>query len=475
MAAVTDAVRAGAYVRISDDRLGVAAGVARQEADCRALAERRSWHISEVYIENDTSAFKQQKITLPDGHTGLRVVRKEFRRLLQDLATGSIKAVVGYDLDRVARDPRDLEDLIEAVRLYHVPVTSVTGSLDLSTDHGVTMARIMVAIANKESLDTSRRVRRTQLEMAEQGKVSGGGQRPYGYGYDRKTVVEHEAMVVRQMAQLILDGDSLAEVARKLTDLGVPTVNGGDRWAPRSVHSAVSKARNAGLREYKGEVMGEAVWPPILEREVWEQVRDTLAARGTYHSRALKRWLTGILVCGECGHRLAGATNATGRSSPLYKCKNCWRVSILAYPTEAFIGDAVKATLQRPGTLDRLAAAVSREAADTAKHEAAADEEQLAELGVMWTSRQIPASEYLRLRKPLAERLERNQQVMRAHAPASLRRLLEADDIDKVWDRGLDPGAKREIAQLIYPRGIRVGRATVRYKFDPTRLTPLTG
>src|SRR4051812_12534367 len=43
----------GIYVRISDDKAGDAAGVRRQEKDCRELAEQRGWHVVEVFEDND--------------------------------------------------------------------------------------------------------------------------------------------------------------------------------------------------------------------------------------------------------------------------------------------------------------------------------------------------------------------------------------------------------------------------------------
>src|SRR5688572_22951930 len=50
-------MQAAVYTRISDDSLGTGLGVARQEADCRALAERLGWQVAEVYSDNDQSAF----------------------------------------------------------------------------------------------------------------------------------------------------------------------------------------------------------------------------------------------------------------------------------------------------------------------------------------------------------------------------------------------------------------------------------
>src|SRR5690348_2947507 len=106
---MTKPIRAAILVRISDDRAGDAAGVGRQEKDARALAKRLGWRVGEVFVENDTSAFKRRTVTLPDGSTALRVHRPEFRRLLELMHLGQVDGLIAYDLDRVARDPRDLE------------------------------------------------------------------------------------------------------------------------------------------------------------------------------------------------------------------------------------------------------------------------------------------------------------------------------------------------------------------------------
>ena len=52
--------RAAIYCRISDDREGRGLGVARQEAECRALADRVGWRVADghVYTDNDLSAYR---------------------------------------------------------------------------------------------------------------------------------------------------------------------------------------------------------------------------------------------------------------------------------------------------------------------------------------------------------------------------------------------------------------------------------
>jgi site-specific DNA recombinase len=258
--------RAVLLVRISDDKAQDAKGVGRQEQDGRALGERLGWGIAEVIVENDTSAYKRRKIKLPDGSSALRTVRPGFRSAIDKLASGERDGLLAYDLDRVARDPRDLEDLIDVVESRHprIPVASVTGSLRLDDDGGVAMARVMVAIANKSSRDTARRVARKHEELAKEGKWNGGGFRGYGFSTEGHAILEEEADILREIGARILGdwdgwtakqraaidpevGESLNSIAADLERRKVPSATGVP-WSGRSVGSVISKPSVAGLR-----------------------------------------------------------------------------------------------------------------------------------------------------------------------------------------------------------------------------------
>ncbi|GAA0659464.1 hypothetical protein GCM10010193_07920 [Kitasatospora atroaurantiaca] len=123
--------RPGAYLRTSSDRFGLEAGVDRQQEDTEDTRRHLRWGpFAKIYKENDTSAFKKRKITRDDGTIDWVVVRPQFRRLLADLADlvgGVIDAVIFYDLDRLVRRPRDLEDLIDIVEHTQRPAVGATG------------------------------------------------------------------------------------------------------------------------------------------------------------------------------------------------------------------------------------------------------------------------------------------------------------------------------------------------------------
>ena len=62
----------------------------------------------------------------------MRVYRPGFRSIIDDLDAGRANALLAEDLDRVLRDPRDAEDLIDCVQSTGANVDSLSGSLRLT-------------------------------------------------------------------------------------------------------------------------------------------------------------------------------------------------------------------------------------------------------------------------------------------------------------------------------------------------------
>lgn len=478
-------------VRISDDKAGDAAGVGRQEDDGRTLADRLGWTIAEVIVENDTSAYKRRKVRLPDGTTALRTVRPGFRSALDKLASGERDGLLAWDLDRTARDPRDLEDLIDIVesRTPRIPVTSVTGSLRLDTDGDITMARVLVAVANKSSRDTARRVARKHEALAAEGKPGGGGFRGYGYAAEGHEVIEDEAKVLREIGARILGdwdgwtdeqrgridpelGESLHSIAEDLNRREVPTATGVP-WSGRSVGSVVSKASVAGLRSHKGEVVGPAVWDAIIPKDRWEEICLRLAQRAGTTDLTLQRWLNGVLRCSKCGRMLEGSH---GNGGPRYWCATprggCGKIAVKASFVEDEIERQVLDLLSRPKILHRLQRVATTEVSEAARQELAEDEEQLKELARMWAKREITFAEYREARSLIDERVKASRALVVSATPRILRGLL-AGDVRAGWER-LTPADKREVILALIPGyDVMPHDRSHGNKFNPDRLVPI--
>lgn len=472
------ATRAGILVRISDDREGSAAGVGRQEADARALADRLGWTVVEVFTENDTSAFKRRRVAKADGTTEMRVDRPEFRRMLALVDSGQIDGLVAYHLDRVARDPRDLEDLIDIVERSRIPVESVTGSLRLATDSDITMARIGVAIANQSSRDASRRIRRKHEDLASEGRYNGGGARRYGYERDGMTVREDEAKVIRLAAARVLAGESVNAICRDFDSQLVLPVK-AQKWSSRALADILRSPRIAGLRVHHGEVVGEAAWPAIVDRSTHEALVATLHARANGKKKpTLQRWLNALLWCGRCGHPLSGHT--MGERGYRYWCNpqrgGCGGIAISGPKVEAHVEGEVVAYLKRPDVVAALAKGQTSRAAEATRSDIADDEKQLKQLAGMWADKRITLDEYATARDVIAQRLADAKSSLLAVVPQHVRHVLTAADHADAWSR-LTPAARRDVAQTILTaqgfKGWKVAPAdlTKPRRFDPDRLT----
>jgi DNA invertase Pin-like site-specific DNA recombinase len=140
--------------------------------------------------------------------------------MMGDFEAGLIDGVVAYDLDRFARQPTDLERTIRLYNRRPGVFSTVQGHIDLGSADGRTLARVMVAFANKSNMDMSRRITRKKRQMAEHGIYGGGGKRAYGYDADRVTVRPDEAKIMQKAAQRVLAGESLTSICKSFNERG---------------------------------------------------------------------------------------------------------------------------------------------------------------------------------------------------------------------------------------------------------------
>lgn len=231
----------------------------------------------------------------------------------------------GRRIDRLARQPRDLERIIEIYDRKPLVFATVQGDIDLSTPDGRTMARVLVAFANKASMDTARRVARHKLARATEG-VGFSNYRPFGWNEDRLTLNEPEAAILRQAAADVLSGTGLFVICSRLNRQGVRTVR-GNIWKTHAMRRVLTAPRMAGFAVYQGELLtdssGQPIqgkWQPILDMATWRAVVEMLANTKKYQrQRGNSGLLTNIARCGKCGH---GLCIARKRGTYYYECRS---------------------------------------------------------------------------------------------------------------------------------------------------------
>jgi site-specific DNA recombinase len=306
---------AAIYCRISSDPKETGLGVARQEELCRKVAEGKGWTVAAVYIDNDESAWKRKR------------KRPEWNRMLADIEAKRVDAVVVFEVDRLARQPRDLETFFEVCDAAGVKaMATVSGDIDLGTSNGQFTARMLGAIAKKESDVRSERLQAKHDQLRASG-LNGGGGRSLGFINDPARpgylqLVPAEAKLIKEAAKRIIGGESVWSVVSDWNRRGIKTPQ-GNPWRTWVLCNSLRSPRLAGLRQRADGSLGTAVWRPVLDRAVWERLRKALDRRQTHNAgfKARKFVLSGFLRCGRCGRSMVSGRRSGKRGSVrAYRC-----------------------------------------------------------------------------------------------------------------------------------------------------------
>ena len=326
--------RAAVYLRISLDSTGEGLAVERQKEDCLKLAEDRGWPVVGEYVDNSISASDRSK------------VRPSYDRLVADYSAGKFDALICWDLDRLTRQPRQLEDWIDAAKDQRLKLVTANGEADLSTEAGQLFARIKAAVARSEIDHKSARQKRAHLQRAQNGRAP-QGRRATGYTM-KGEVIPTEAAVVRRVFDLFSAGDSLGGIARALTADAVPTRYGGP-WRITALRAMLENPRYSGRVTYLGNTMGEGTWQPLVSPEQFEAVQARLAdpSRRFKGAGTGRKYLGSSLFYCECGERVRTSSRA-------YTCvKGCYSRSIK--PVDELVLAVVRGRLALPDLRQLLA------------------------------------------------------------------------------------------------------------------------
>lgn len=338
--------KAGIYRRISDDREGREAGVERQGDDCRALATQRNLTVVTVYTDDDIGASTRSRKRRPD-----------YEQMIEDARAGRFDVILAYSSSRITRRPRENEDLIELAERHGIEFAYVRSpSFDLNSADGRHVARMLAANDAAEAERTGERVQRAFRQKEAAGEWR-GGPRPFGFDEDGVTERVEEAELVKRASLDVIAGTSLATIAAQWNRLEVVTPR-GLRFTPIAVRQVLARARNAGLIELGGNIVGPALWDGIVSEEEWRAVRAVFAdPRRRKTPGPEPRWLgSGLYVCGPCGGGMLSQRNHDHRR--IYRCRHAVdktgrrHTSRVADPVDTVVEVLLVARLSRPDAVD---------------------------------------------------------------------------------------------------------------------------
>ncbi|WP_078871630.1 recombinase family protein [Streptomyces caatingaensis] len=317
------------YLRLSLDRDGKTA-IERQEADCRAWAERNGLTVRKVHIDRGRSGYKT-------------VERKGFDAALAAVTAGVVGTLIVWKLDRLSRRGiGQVGKVLDDIEKASGRLVSVMDGLDTSNDSARMIVAMLAELARTESKNLGTRVGHAKRYLRSKGQWI-GGQPPYGLRVDpetKKLVHDAEdAVYARLIADEALAGKSLVKIARLLNEYEILSPRGG-QWNAASIMQLLRSPAFAGLmpetesvetddgeRKYTGRVfpyrdpetldtveIGEGIVTVGERDKILRQLEErTFVHAGKRRPKAEgTALLTGLIFCGVpgCGRRMHRVGNS---------------------------------------------------------------------------------------------------------------------------------------------------------------------
>lgn len=292
--------RVGCYVRVSTENQLENYSIEEQSERLKAYCKAKDLTIYKFYTDG--------------GYSGGNTNRPGLQQLLNDITNKNIDMVIVYKLDRLSRSQKDTLTLIEDVFLKsNIDFISVSENFDTSTPFGRAMVGILSVFAQLEKDQITERFTMGRIGRAKNGNYHGGPTAPTGYDYtDGNLVVnEYEAMQVKEVFRLFLEGQSVNAIRKHMSER---YTNKYGNWSSHTlVLNVLRNSAYIGMVKFKGqEYMGNH--PPIIDAETFDNVQKFLQSPEREGSKTIfqknpfraNNLLTSLVYCKRCGARFCG-------------------------------------------------------------------------------------------------------------------------------------------------------------------------
>ena len=308
----TRARRVAAYARVSTDSDEQFTSYEAQiDYYTNYIKSRNDWKFVEVYTD--------------EGITGTNTKHREgFKRMVSDALEGRFDLIVTKSVSRFARNTVDSLTTVRKLKENGVEIFFEKENIWTFDSKGEMLITIMSSLAQEESRSISENCIWGQRKRFADGKVSV----PFGQflGYDRGedgnlVLNPQEAVIIRHIYGMFLQGMTPYGIATKLTDEGVLSPAKKKKWNKATIRSILSNEKYKGdallqksytvdfltkkkkwnegeIPQYYVENNHEA----IIEPAVFDMVQRELQARQPGENRhSGVRVFSGKIRCGECG------------------------------------------------------------------------------------------------------------------------------------------------------------------------------
>jgi site-specific DNA recombinase len=304
--------RAAGYVRVSTP--GQAAEGESQKTQDSEL--RRYCRANEIELVN---------IHADEGISGADIQnRPALLELLEHAREGRFQLLIVHRLSRLARNARQLLEIVETLNSYGVRLVSIKENLDFASPVGKALLTMLAAVSELEKETIREQMAENKMVRWREGRAFLG--RPsFGYRRNRETksieVVPKEAEIYTQIVDWYLDeGLSFLNIALRLKDRGIRLARSYPK--PSTIQYLLKNPIYTGVffvnqYQYENGKRTKKLKPatehiavhvqPLIDRTRWDAIQERIKHNTSKSKRvtaAKNYWLRDILECDLCGATL---------------------------------------------------------------------------------------------------------------------------------------------------------------------------
>lgn len=333
---MTDKITA-LYCRLSQDDMldGESNSITNQKAILKKYAEDNGFHNTAYYVD--------------DGVSGTTFERDGFKAMLADIEAGKVGTVITKDLSRLGRDYLKTGEYIEIVFPdYDVRYIAINDGVDTFKSENELMAFKNI-FNDWYARDCSKKIRAVFKAKGQSGKHLCS---PI-YGYKKSdadknlwVIDDTAAEVVRKIFKLCIDGYGPVQIARILTEQGIPTPTayalsqGRDngrhnaklhRWGAQTICHILERLEYCGhtvnfrtrMKSYKVHkivynpqeewLIFENTQEPIITQQEFDLVQEIRKNKRRLQKKDELNPFSGMVYCADCGAKMYLSRRANER------------------------------------------------------------------------------------------------------------------------------------------------------------------
>ncbi len=319
-------MRVHIYARVSTDAQAEKGySLATQLAACRKKAEEAG----ATYIVEHVD----------DGYSGADLDRPHLNELRREVLTGKVDVIICFDPDRLSRNLTHQLIITQEIDKSGAKLIFISGTYENTAD-GRLFYALRGAISEFEREKIKERTVRGKRGKAHSGKIVMNAN-PTGYEWDDENSMyrpNEDAVLVRRLFQMALNGMSISNMAKCLNSEGIPSPR-NSIWQPATISRILKNSLYCGeavqFRQMREKQDGKYItrirpaeeWlivhcPPIVERKDFDNVQAKIAQNKQFSLRNTKHTylLQNIVKCGICGKAMYVALH--GHRKYYYVCSS---------------------------------------------------------------------------------------------------------------------------------------------------------